>query len=48
MDCSRSNKNRKGILLSFNFDLPKVGRYYIDVHFAYSNVYGKKASQKKI
>ena len=34
-------------LLSFNFDLPKVDRYYTDGHFAYSNVYGKKATQKK-
>jgi IS1 family transposase len=34
-------------LLSFNFDLPKVDKYYTDGHFAYSNVYGKKASQQK-
>ena len=34
-------------LLSFNFDLPKVEKYYTDGHFAYSNVYGIKASQKK-
>ena len=34
-------------LLSFNFDLPKVEKYYTDGHFAYSNVYGDKASQEK-
>jgi len=34
-------------LLSFNFDLPKVDKYYTDEHFAYSNVYGEKASQEK-
>ena len=34
-------------LISFNFDLPKVDKYYTDGHFAYSNVYGDKASQKK-
>jgi IS1 family transposase len=28
-------------LLSFNFDLPKVDKYYTDGHFAYSNVYGR-------
>jgi IS1 family transposase len=40
---------RKNInsLLSFNFDLPKVDKYYTDGHFAYSNVYGKKATQQK-
>jgi len=27
--------------------LLKVDKYYTDGHFAYSNVYGKKASQKK-
>ena len=40
------NKNIKS-LLSFNFDLPKVEKYYTDGHFAYENVYGVKASQKK-
>ena len=40
------NKNIES-LLSFNFDLPKVDKYYTDGHFAYSNVYGKKASQEK-
>ena len=40
------NKDIKS-LLSFNFDLPKVDKYYTDGHFAYSNVYGEKASQKK-
>jgi IS1 family transposase len=34
-------------LLSFNFDLLKVYKYYTDGHFAYSNVYGNKASQQK-
>ena len=34
-------------LLSFNFDLPKVYKYYTDGHFAYSNVYGKQATQEK-
>lgn len=34
-------------LLSFNFDLPKVDKYYTDGHFAYSNVYGKKVTQQK-
>jgi IS1 family transposase len=34
-------------LLSFNFDLAKVDKYYTDGHFAYSNVYGEKASQQK-
>jgi IS1 family transposase len=40
---------RKNIesLLSFNFDLPKVKKYYTDGHFAYGNVYGEKASQRK-
>jgi IS1 family transposase len=40
---------RKNIdsLLSFNFDLPKVDKYYTDGHFAYSNVYGEKATQQK-
>ena len=40
------NKNIES-LLSFNFDLPKVEKYYTDGHFAYENVYGVKASQKK-
>jgi IS1 family transposase len=34
--------------LSFNFDLPQVKKYYTDGHFAYSNVYGNKASQRKL
>jgi IS1 family transposase len=34
-------------LSTFNTDLPKVDKYYTDGHFAYDNVYGKKASQKK-
>ena len=34
-------------LLSFNFDLLNVEKYYTDGNFAYSNVYGKKVSQKK-
>jgi len=34
-------------LISFNFNLPKVDKYYTDGHFAYSNVYGTKASQTK-
>ena len=42
-----SKKKNIESLLSFNFDLPKVNKYYTDGHFAYSNVYGKKASQKK-
>jgi len=43
-----SKKKNIDSLLLFNFDLPKVERYYTDVHFAYSNVYGDKASQKKL
>jgi len=42
-----SKKKNIESLLSFNFDLPKVKKYYTDGHFAYSNVYGKKASQEK-
>ena len=42
-----SKKKNIDSLLLFNFDLPKVERYYTDGHFAYSNVYGDKASQKK-
>ena len=42
-----SKKKDINSLLSFNFDLPKVKKYYTDGHFAYSNVYGKKATQKK-
>ncbi|QCT94059.1 IS1 family transposase [Caminibacter mediatlanticus TB-2] len=42
-----SKKKNIDSLLSFNFDLPKVEKYYTDGHFAYSNVYGDKASQKK-
>jgi len=42
-----SKKKDINSLLSFNFDLPKVERYYTDGHFAYSNVYGEKASQEK-
>lgn len=40
---------RKNIdsLLSFNFTLPKVEKYYTEGHFVYLNVYGKKASQRK-
>ncbi len=34
-------------LLSFNFDLLRVDRYYTDGHFTYSNIYEKKASQEK-
>jgi len=34
-------------LLSFHFDLPEVEKYNTDKHFAYSNVYGNKASQEK-
>ena len=34
-------------LLSFNFDLPKVEKYYTNGHFAYSNVYGDKVIQEK-
>ena len=34
-------------LFEFNFDLPKVDKYYTDGHFAYDNVYGEKATQKK-
>ena len=42
-----SKKKNIESLLSFNFDLPKVDKYYTNGHFAYSNVYGKKVSQKK-
>jgi len=42
-----SKKKNIESLLSFNFDLPKVEKYYTDGHFAYSNVYGDKASQEK-
>jgi len=42
-----SKKKDINSLLSFNFDLPKVEKYYTDGHFAYSNVYGEKASQEK-
>ncbi len=42
-----SKKKNIESLLSFNFDLPKVKKYYTDGHFAYSNVYGEKASQEK-
>ncbi len=40
---------RKNIysLLSFNFTLPKVEKYYTEGHFVYLNVYGKKATQQK-
>jgi len=41
------SKKNINSLLSFNFDLPKVEKYYTDGHFAYSNVYGDKASQEK-
>ena len=34
-------------LLSFNFDLPKVNRYYSDENCVYSNVYGDKVIQEK-
>ena len=34
-------------LLSFNFDLPKVERYYTDGNFVYSNLYGDKVIQEK-
>ena len=40
------NKNANA-LFNFNLDLPKVDRYYTDGHFAYDNVYGEKATQKK-
>jgi len=40
-------KNIESLLL-FNFDLPKVDKYYTDGYFAYSNVYGEKASQKNL
>ena len=42
-----SRKKNIDSLISFNFDLPKVDKYYTDGHFAYSNVYGNKASQTK-
>ena len=42
-----SKKKNIESLLSFNFDLPKVEKYYTDGHFAYSNIYGKKVSQEK-
>ena len=28
--------------------IPKVEKYYTDGHFAYSNIYGKKASKEKL
>ena len=42
-----SKKKSIESLLSFNFDLPKVEKYYTDGHFAYSNVYGDKVIQEK-
>ena len=42
-----SKKKNVDSLLTFNFDLPKVDKYYTDGHFAYSNVYGDKATQTK-
>ena len=39
-----SKKKNIESLLTFNFDLPEVDKYYTDGHFAYSNVYGKKAA----
>jgi len=42
-----SKKKNIESLLTFNFDLPKVDKYYTDGNFAYSNVYGYKASQEK-
>ncbi|WP_459884860.1 IS1 family transposase [Caminibacter profundus] len=42
-----SKKKNIESLLSFNFDLPKAEKYYTDGHFAYSNVYGKQATQEK-
>ena len=35
------------IFFAFNIDLAKVDKYYTDGHFAYDNVYGEKATQKK-
>ena len=34
-------------LFDFSLDLPKVNRVYSDENFAYQNVYGDKAIQKK-
>ena len=42
-----SKKKNIDSLISFNFNLPKVNKYYTDGNFAYSNVYGDKASQTK-
>ena len=42
-----SKKKNIESLLSFNFDLPKVDKYYTDGHFVYSNVYGDKVIQEK-
>ena len=35
------------IFFAFNIDLAKVDKYYTDGHFAYDNVQGEKAIQKK-
>ena len=42
-----SYKKNADTLFVFNIDLPKVDKYYTDGHFAYDNVYGEKATQKK-
>jgi len=42
-----SKKKNIDSLISFNFNLPKVNKYHTDGNFAYSNVYGDKASQTK-
>ena len=42
-----SKKKNIDSLISFNFSLQKVNKYYTDGNFAYSNVYGDKASQTK-
>ena len=42
-----SKKKNIENLLSFNFDLPNVERYYTDGNFVYSNVYGDKVIQEK-
>jgi len=34
-------------LFDFNLSLPKVNRVYCDENFAYQNIYGNKAIQKK-
>ena len=34
-------------LFNFNLNLPKVDRVYSDENFAYHNIYGNKAIQKK-